>query len=129
MSNSGVRQLKRNNTNIYVMEGRDQPLFKALRKTRGKKSDMSNLEMPLRIELMALINPTSYDPFPSVDIALDIQTFAKTLPEELREVFQLFISGVPPKQIVEITEMHYRKVYRAISDIKTRFSAFYLEEV
>lgn len=114
------QHLRRDNSNLYACEG-NSPLWRALRAEKFQKS------VPYKDQqfyaLTQLHAPET--PFEAIDFRLDLETFQRRLPPDLREVFSLFLQGHTPKQIITLTGRSQAAVYRKLQALMARFKTFY----
>jgi hypothetical protein len=123
-----MTNLKRNNSNLYACEedgARNGPLWRALRKERFKKA---RPDKDAQFHWLITEGADITDPYDLLELRIDIARFRKTLAPELLDVFDLFLHGYTPKQVVLRTQWAQPTVYRKLKQIKEKFKTFYVED-
>jgi len=119
-------QVRKDNQNLYRMEGRGLELDRDLKKLRGKNPDYE--EIGGLISYYTVLNYGKVDPFAEVNFRLDMEKFAEGLSESNRKVFFMALDYIPAKIISEDLQLPLRTVYNKIGKLGQLLEYYFKEE-
>jgi len=119
-------KVRKDNQNLYRMEGRGKELDRDLKKLRGKNPSYEKLG-----ELSDFYKVSGYgkvDPYAEVDFMLDIESFVQRLSKSNRQVLMMCMNQVTPKIISEDLQLPLMTVYKKIYRLRELLEDFLKEE-
>lgn len=121
MTQISLQDINKTNTNIFRYS---KKLWSALRKERFKRINLDKLH---KLQLVS-VDGFGFDPYPDMDLQIDLATFRKTLNAGAAEVFDLNLLGLTPSEISKETGRSPTNVYFRLRSLITAFREFYREE-
>lgn len=125
MTTIPLTQLKKDNTNLFRCGAEGYKLSEALKKDEFKKVTPEKIDRLTNYLLVT--NAGEVNPYPSLDLRMDLDRFKETLDDNNRRVFVLFLQGYSPNQISLVTKHPVKTVYSKLSRITELFKQFYQE--
>lgn len=119
-------KVRKDNRNLYRMEGRGKELDRDLKKLRGKNPDYEEIEK--LISYYAVLNYGAVCPFAEIDFQIDMERFAAGLSESNRRVFEMAMDNVSARVISEDLEMPLRTVYNKLIKLGELLKDYFSEE-
>jgi len=119
-------QVRKDNSNLWRMEGEGTYINEELKKLKFKKVEPEHID-----RLRNWVAVTGYGiahPYEDLDAQLDLQTFIARLTEVDAEIFELFLENYSVKEIAAEVNRNTKTVYRRLSGIIDQYKTYYLEE-
>jgi len=122
----GLDKLRKDNSNLWRIEGVGRTLMEELKKVKFKKVKPNHID-----DLRNWVAVTGYgetNPYTELDKKLDLEKFADSLPEEYQEIFNLFLENLTVPEISVELGIPKPTLYSKLRFINQLYKEFYLEE-
>jgi len=119
-------KVRKDNKNLYRMEGRGKELDRDLKKLRGKNPDYE--EIGALIEYYTVLNYGSVDVYDELIFRMDMEKFKSSLSESNQKVLDMLTDHIPVKIIAEDLQLPVKTVYSKMYKLRDMLEDYFKEE-